>query len=436
MKLEKIEVSNFKCFKHIKVNLENFNVIIGKNASGKSNIINIIKFIKDMLINGIDEAIDLQGGINYLYNSSIRANEKIEIKFDMNTYDDETFRRVELFYKNRKEIIMLEKYKVTLSIRPNKQGSGYKIIENRVKLYYNILELKNNKKLNSKTENGKKLNDYKKKNTIIQECFEEDGKIKQKFSSSISDEIKEKLKIHDEMFISRFLMNGDENLLLVNYIPIFYFFKLTGGEKIKIYDFNPKNLKSASIINKQNILEEDGSNIANVLQRILKNTDEKKKLLLILRKLMPFIEDISTEKSFNKSMYFKVKENNKNDLPSLLLSDGTVNIIAIIIALYFERNNDIVIIEEPEKNIHPKLANQLVTLMKDIGDKKQIIITTHNTQVLSSVELKDVIYVYRNKDRFSNIEKPCYNEKVKELIKNELDIGDLFYDGLFTEKEV
>ena len=67
MKIEKIEVENFKCFDHIKLELNNFNVIIGKNASGKSNIINIIKFIKDMLINGIDEAIDLQGGINYLY---------------------------------------------------------------------------------------------------------------------------------------------------------------------------------------------------------------------------------------------------------------------------------------------------------------------------------------------------------------------------------
>lgn len=280
------------------------------------------------------------------------------------------------------------------------------------------------------------LRDYIKKNTIIQECSEENGKISETFSQSIPNELKKRLEIQKEIFISRSLMNSDENLLLVNYIPTLYFFQLTGGEKIKIYDFNPKNLKSASIINKQNILEEDGSNIANVLQRILKSTEEKKKLLLILKKLMPFIEDISTEKSFNKSMYFKVKENNKNDLPSLLLSDGTVNIIAIIIALYFEKNNDIVIIEEPEKNIHPKLANQLVTLMKDIGEKKQIIITTHNTQLLSSVELKDVIYVYRNKDRFSDIERPSNNQKVKELIKNELDIGDLFYEGLFTEKEV
>ena len=385
----------------------------------------------------IDEAIDLQGGINYLYNSSIKAKEPIKIEFDINTYDEETFRMLQLFYEYENEIIMLEKYKVMLVIRPNKQGSGYKILENRVKLYYHVMRLKKNKE--KKYKNGYaldyRLEDYIEKDTIIQECYEKDGRINETFSKTISEELKGRLEIHERMFMSRALLNDDEKLLLTNYVPILYIFQLNGGEKIKIYDFNPKNLKSASVINKKNILEEDGSNIANVLQRILKSTEEKKKLLFILKKLMPFVEDISTEKSFNKSMIFRVKENNKNNLPSVLLSDGTVNIIAIIIALYFEKNNDVVIIEEPEKNIHPKLANQLVNLMKDIGIKKQIIITTHNTQLLSSVELNDVIYVYRNRKMFSDIERPENSERVKEFIKNELDIGDLFYDGLFTEKE-
>lgn len=436
MRIEKIEVSNFKCFKHIKFGLENFNVVIGKNASGKSNIINIIKFIKDMLMNGIDEAIDLQGGINYLYNSNIKTKEPIKVKFVVSTYDEDTFRRMSLIYGSKKNNIMLEKYEVTLVIQPNKQGTGYKVLENSAKLHYVQLEQKISRKNSKEEKYNINLNDYKRRGKIIQYCYEKNGKIYEKFSGNVEKEVEDRLKIHKEMFLSRTMVIKGENLLLVNYIPALYFFNLTGGDNIKIYDFNPKNLKSASIINKQNILEEDGSNIANVLQRILKNTEEKKRLLILLKKLMPFIEDISTEKSFNKSMYFKVKENNKNDLPSVLLSDGTVNIIAIIVALYFEKNNDIVIIEEPEKNIHPKLANQLVTLMKDIGYKKQVIITTHNTQLLSSVELKDIIYVYRNKNRFSDIERPNNNDKVKEFIKNELEIGDLFYEGLFTEKEV
>lgn len=436
MKIEKIEVENFKCFNNIKLELKNFNVIIGKNASGKSNIINIIKFIKDLLMNGIDDAIDLQGGINYLYNSNIRNKKPIKIKFVINTYDEETFRRMSIMYSFQRKSIMLEKYEVTLVIQPNKCGTGYKILENSAKIYYAILKLKKNKNFKENYDLDNRLKNYKKMGQIIQTCCEKNDKIDEDFSGDITEDIKDKIEIHKELFLSRATMIKKENLLLVNYIPAFYFFQLTGGDNIKIYDFNPKNLKSASIINKQNILEEDGSNIANVIQRILKNTDEKRKLLLLLKKLMPFIEDISTEKSFNKSMYFKVKENNKNDLPSVLLSDGTVNIIAIIVALYFERNNDIVIIEEPEKNIHPKLANQLVTLMKDVGNRKQVIVTTHNTQLLASVELKDIVYVYRNHNMYSDIERPDKNARVKEFIKNELDIGDLLYEGLFTEREI
>lgn len=434
MKIEKIEVENFKCFKHIKLNLENLNIIIGKNASGKSNIINIIKFIKDMLVNGIDEAIDLQGGINYLYNSNIRTKEPIKVNFVMNTYDNDTFQRMSLLYMQEKRNIMLEKYEVTLVIQPNKQGAGYKILENSIKIFYVKLEL--NEKIKQKEERTvRNLQYYEKGETILQTCYEKNGEVYEEFSENTPKDIRDALKIQKHVLIARTIMTKNENLLLVNYIPALYYFQITGENNIKIYDFNPKDLKRASIINKKNILEEDGSNIANVIQRILKNSEEKKKLLLILKRLMPFIEDIHTEKSFNKSMYFKVKENSKIDLPSELLSDGTVNIIAIIVALYFEKDNDIVIIEEPEKNIHPKLVNQLVTLMKDVGYKKQIIITTHNTQLLSSVELNDIIYVYRNRNMYSDIERPNNNKKVKEFIKNDLEIGDLFYEGLFTEEE-
>ena len=284
MKIEKIEVENFKCFDHIKLELNNFNVIIGKNASGKSNIINIIKFIKDMLMNGIDEAIDLQGGINYLYNSRIKKKKPVKIKFLVNTYDRDTFRRMSLIYSFKKSNIMLEKYEVTLVIQPNKKGYGYKIIENSAKMFYTVLKLKENIDLKKNYELNNELNNYKKCGEIIQICYEKDGDIIENFSGDSTDEILDRIKIHKEMFLSRSMIIKGENLLLVNYVPVLYFFQLTGGDNIKIYDFNPKNLKSASIINKQNILEEDGSNIANVIQRILKNSEEKKKLLLILKK--------------------------------------------------------------------------------------------------------------------------------------------------------
>lgn len=48
MSIKSIRVTNFKSFKDLEVNLGKFNVLIGINASGKSNFVQIFKFIKDI----------------------------------------------------------------------------------------------------------------------------------------------------------------------------------------------------------------------------------------------------------------------------------------------------------------------------------------------------------------------------------------------------
>lgn len=48
MKISKIEIENFKSFENICANLNNFNVVVGECASGKSNFIEAIRFLKDI----------------------------------------------------------------------------------------------------------------------------------------------------------------------------------------------------------------------------------------------------------------------------------------------------------------------------------------------------------------------------------------------------
>ena len=45
MKLSKIEVKNFKSFNELFIDLNNFNIMIGACASGKSNFIEFFKFL-------------------------------------------------------------------------------------------------------------------------------------------------------------------------------------------------------------------------------------------------------------------------------------------------------------------------------------------------------------------------------------------------------
>ena len=80
MAIKKIKISNFKSFKNLEIELDKFNVLIGANASGKSNFIQIFKFLRDISNHGLDNAISMQGGIEYLRNVNIGASEDLSME--------------------------------------------------------------------------------------------------------------------------------------------------------------------------------------------------------------------------------------------------------------------------------------------------------------------------------------------------------------------
>lgn len=49
--IKEIEVKNFLSLKNVKVTFKKFDVLIGPNASGKSNIIKLLLFLKEVIRN-------------------------------------------------------------------------------------------------------------------------------------------------------------------------------------------------------------------------------------------------------------------------------------------------------------------------------------------------------------------------------------------------
>src|SRR3989442_14807217 len=80
MAIRKIKVSNFKSFKNLDVELREFNALIGANASGKSNFIQIFTFLRDIVKHGLENAISLQGGTEYLRNINIGSSEDFSLE--------------------------------------------------------------------------------------------------------------------------------------------------------------------------------------------------------------------------------------------------------------------------------------------------------------------------------------------------------------------
>ena len=147
--------------------------------------------------------------------------------------------------------------------------------------------------------------------------------------------------------------------------------------------------------------------------------------------MLPFVQDINVERQADKSLLFKLKEtySQKEYIPASLISDGTINIAALIIALYFDKKS-LTIVEEPERNIHPHLISRVVNMMKDASRNKQIIVTTHNPEMVRHADIEDILIVSRDEEGFTHISKPMDKRETKIFLENEMGLADLFVDNL------
>lgn len=408
MKISRIKAENFKSYKKVDVKLNNLNFIIGGNASGKSNYVNILKFFNDIIYYGLDDAILLQGGIKYLFNSNSRKNSSILLYFEIDLEEEE--KSIFRIFPSEKNLFLPNMLKYTLKIKPNEKGEGYKVSNEKIEIKFEQLKKEKEKvyEINSFNLNVNK---------------DSNGKIVDNFNNKINSE--EFLTLN---YIVRFIKTGGN--LLYNFFSAFSIF-YRYDSKIKIYNFDVNLLKSPSSIVARSELEENGSNLVNIIQQLLKHKSKKEKLNKLIKMILPFIDDIKIENNVNKSVFFKVKESyNKKEFPSYMLSDGTVNILAVIIALYFQDDNDIIVLEEPERNIHPKLLSTLVNILSDVSQKKQIFVTTHNPFIVKEAKLEDIILVSRDNNGISEISRPIEDSKIKKFLENDLGIEDLFVDGI------
>ena len=70
MKLTHVELWNWRNFAHIEFDLNTRLFVVGPNASGKSNLLDALRFVSDVAKTGLREAVERRGGIHALSNGA------------------------------------------------------------------------------------------------------------------------------------------------------------------------------------------------------------------------------------------------------------------------------------------------------------------------------------------------------------------------------
>lgn len=411
MGVTRIKLTNFKSFHQLDITLGKFDLLIGPNASGKSNFVQILKFLRDINHHGLDNAISLQGGIEYLRNIRIGASESLALEIDL----ARPFRFA--FSKDVGVETLTTNYKFSLSFR--KQRQDFQVSEDTFTHNCKFFRISTHDKKPSWQDLG---------DGRIQ-ILNIGGKVKVELSGPPgvtlpkdilppfwqAEVLQPRNLLHLLLESSDLLIPSWENVL----------------RNTAIYDFDPRLPKKAVTITGKSELEEDGNNLTLVLKNIIQDKESDRKLSNLIRDLLPFVDDIAVEKFADKSMLFKLRERyfKRRFLPASLISDGTINLAALIIALYFEQKL-LTIIEEPERSIHPYLISKVVQMMKEASESKQVFATTHNPEMVKYTPLESLLLISRDQEGFSTVVRPVEKEEIKAFLKSEIGIEELYVQNL------
>ena len=416
MRLSKIEVKNFKTFKDVSVEFKKSNLLIGSCAAGKSNFVEIFDFLKD-LSQDFDRAYKKHGG-PYLKNLNLISDDNptyLKVSFD-----DKEFGGIGLDLSNfQKEL--KEDESITLQFKDffyeiciNFNEDEYEILFEKLEYNFDVYKF-NEVDFEIISQNTLYLNNIKGEFTTELKKEEEYFTIDNLIPEAMLDVATNNFKLRKIPLINSPLSSFP--------IPLEFTFK-----DIECYNFNPQFSKGVSEINGDNNLAKYGENLAAILNKIFKDNDNKRKFLNLVNDLLPYIEDIGIDQlSDNKMMYSITEVNNKIEIPSFFISDGTSNIISLIVSLYFN-DSKYLFIEEPERNIHPSLLSKVVDMIGEASINKQIFVTTHSPEILKYMNLDDVLFISKDEEGFSKISKPINNETIAPFIE-ELGIDRIFIDN-------
>jgi len=183
---------------------------------------------------------------------------------------------------------------------------------------------------------------------------------------------------------------------------------------VRAYQFDPRTIERAVPISGPAALEPDASNLP-----------------IVLKRLLPFLQELDVVRQADQSLLIEYIEGFAPDtrLPAFLMSGGTRNLTALIVALYFE-DSSLTIIEEPEANIHPVLISRICEMFVEASASRQVMVTTHNPETLRYVPMESVLVVSRDSDGFSTAERVGDRPGVAEFLEQELGVSDLQLMGL------
>ncbi|MDR1594840.1 MAG: AAA family ATPase [Prevotellaceae bacterium] len=370
MILKKIKLHNWKNFQNCEVNLEERCFIIGANASGKSNFIDALRFLRDIAkqAGGLQSAVEERGGITKIRCLAARTQTNVSITVELgNPNEEQNLWRYHLDFAHT--------------------GGG--VFKNQVKI-------------------------------IAEEVFsfcENKSILKRNGKSAGEDEETLKYTHLEQATANR------------NFRELQAFF-----QDIEYLNIIPQMLRESSSLSYSYAKEDYYGR--NFLERLAKMNEKTRnsyfrKINSCLQIAVPQLKELQFVKDKlgvphleARYMHWRAKGSKQQEMQ---FSDGTLRLIGFLFAL--TDNNGVILLEEPEINLHSGIISQIPEFISRIQRSKksdcQVLITTHSYDILSAAGISpDEVLLLQTTQEGTVIQKISDIAEIKPIVNAGLSIAD------------
>jgi len=151
---------------------------------------------------------------------------------------------------------------------------------------------------------------------------------------------------------------------------------------------------------------EDGSNLALVINHLQNRPIVKKELIQKLQVVYESVEDVTTQVVGGTIQILLHERGLQQPIPATRLSDGTLKYLNLLSILLHPVPPPLICIEEPEVGLHPDIIPKVADLLIDASLRTQLIVTTHSETLISRLsEVPESVVVCERDDRGTHLHR-------------------------------
>lgn len=394
MRLTRLRVKNFRSIAEMDIPLSPLTVLVGPNGSGKSNVVDALRFVRDIFTRGLDQAVMDREGMNVIQRWGSEEGIGIEIKFYIDEQSSSGYYETDSGLEFATAVEPATAVEFNFVITEASKG--------RLSISRQALRIR------TEGETKSEFCVIKQGNSV---------KFKLNKNSWIAREEKSNLSIAHQAFDSIFrpysFLESGKNVFLESNNPKYassdkkrwiwesYTYVTKSFEEFidrsNFYTLNPADLRQPQQILKETPFDEKGRNMAAVLRR-LKRIDEGdwENLRHSLQQAVAGFENIEVE-PVGGYLATKLTYQSERATPRTSYlgqeSDGTIRMLGLLTALYQDPQQPFIAIEEPEANIHPGALAVLAGALDQASLRSQIVLTTHSPDILDQLPVESFLVV-------------------------------------------